>query len=82
MRTPRPDLTPEQVAEAERIFQALHLASEDEHWRIAQVLASKADGQLLGATEYEVRDLVHRTGAKAIQAALDGRKKGATAGPA
>jgi hypothetical protein len=81
MRPSRPDLTPEQVAEAERIFQALHQASEDDHWRIAQLLASKPDAQLLGATEFEVRDLVHETGAKAIQAALDGRKKGATAGP-
>lgn len=82
MRTPRADLTTEQAAEAERIFQALHQASEDEHWRIAQLLASKPDAQLLGATEFEVRDLVHQTGAKAIQAALDGRKKGGTAGPA
>lgn len=82
MHTPRADLTTEQVAEAERIFQALHLASEDEHWRIAQLLASKPDAQLLGAAEFEVRDLVHETGAKAIQAALDGRKKGGTRGPA
>lgn len=82
MRTPRADLTTEQAAEAERIFQALHRASEDEHWRIAQLLASKPDDQLLGATEFEVRDLVHETGAKAIQAALDGRKKGGTRGPA
>jgi hypothetical protein len=52
MRTPRADLTTEQVAEAERIFQALHQASEDEHWRIAQLLASKPDAQLLGATEF------------------------------
>jgi hypothetical protein len=81
MRTPRPDLTPEQAVEAERIFQALHDASEDENWRIAQLLASKTDDQIFGATEFEVRDLVHQTGAKAIQAALDGRKKGDTAGP-
>lgn len=82
MRTPRADLTTEQVAEAERIFQALHQAAEDEHWRIAQLLASKPDAQLLGATEFEVRDLVHEAGARAIQAALDGRKKGDTRGPA
>jgi hypothetical protein len=40
------------------------------------LLASKGDDQIFGQTEYEVRDLVHRTGAKAIQAALEGRKKG------
>jgi hypothetical protein len=76
MRSPRPDLTPHQIAEAERIYQALRHATEDEHWQIAQSLASKPDGQLLGAAEFEVRDLTNRTGAKAIQVALDGRKKG------
>ena len=82
MRAPDPSLTPEQLADAERIYLALHQASEEEHWRIAQLLASKPDAQLLGATEFEVRDLVHETGAKAIQAALDGRKKGGTGGRA
>ena len=82
MRTPQSDLTPEQGADAERIYQALRDASEDEHWRIAQLLASKPDSQLLGATEFDVRDIVHEIGAKAIQVALDGRKKGATEGRA
>jgi hypothetical protein len=82
MRTFDADLTPEQLADAERIYQALHQASEEEHWRIAQLLASRSDDQLLGQTEFEVRDLVHKIGAKAIQAALDGRKKGGTTAPA
>ena len=82
MRTPRPDLTDEQLSEAERIYQVLHQASEDDHWRIAQLLASKSDGQLLGATEFEIRDIVHETGAKAIRAALEGRKKGDIGAPA
>lgn len=75
MRTPDPSLTPEQVAEAERIFQTIREASEEEQWRIAQLLASKDDHRLLGETEYQVRDLVHRIGATAIQTALEGRKK-------
>lgn len=82
MRAPRPDLTPEQIADAERIYESLHRASEDEHWQIAQLLASKSDREIFGETEFQVRDLVHQTGAKAIQAALDGRKKGGTTGPA
>jgi len=82
MRIPDPSLTPEQIADAERIYQAFHAASEEEHWRIAQLLASRGDDQLFGQTEHDVRDLVHRTGAKAIQAALDGRKKGDTRGRA
>jgi hypothetical protein len=82
MRTPDPSLTPEQAAEAERIFQTLREASQDEQWRIAQLLASKKDHQLLGETEYQVRECVHRIGAKAIETALEGRKKGGTKGRA
>ena len=48
MRTPRPDLTSEQLDEAERIYQTLRQASDDEHWQMAQLLASKPDSQLLG----------------------------------
>ena len=82
MHTPQIDLTSDQAAEAERIFLALRQASEDENRRLAQLLAAKPDSQLLGATEFEVRDIVHEIGAKAIQTALDGRKKGATEGQA
>jgi hypothetical protein len=45
-------------------------------------MASKPDRQLLGKTEFEVRDLVHKIGAKAIETALDERKKGGTKAPA
>lgn len=82
MRTPDPSLTPEQVAEAERIYQAFRDAAEDEQWRIAQLLASKPDHELLGRTEFQVRDHVHRIGAEAIEAALEGRKRGGTEAPA
>lgn len=78
MYTHDPELTLEQNADAERIYLALREATEDEHRRLARLLASKGDGQLFGQTEYEVRDLAHRGAAKAVQAALDGRKKGAT----
>ena len=61
MRTARPDLSPEQLLEAERIFQAMRQAVEDEQWQIAQLLASKPDGQIFGATEYQVRDLTPRS---------------------
>ena len=82
MRTSPRELTAEQLVEAERIYQVLRQASDDEHRKIALLLASKTDEHLLGQTEYEVRDLVHQTGARAIQAALDGRKKGGIVDPA
>lgn len=75
-------LTPEQEAEARRLLELLKgaFAAEAEH--LARLLASKPDAQLLGRTEFEVRDAVHRLGAQAIETALRERKKGGTAGPA
>lgn len=75
-------LSPEQHDEARRIFEILRQSAEDELWRIAQLLASKPDDKLLGKTEFEVRDRVHTIGAKAIETALNGRKKGGIRGPA
>ncbi len=76
------DLTPEQQAEAQRLYQALQGPFLDEARRLAELLASKANAQLLGKTEFEVREALHRLGAQALQAALDGRKKGGIRGPA
>ncbi len=75
-------LSPEQEAEARRLFELLQRPFLDEARRLSRVLASKADNQLLGKTEFDVRDAVHRLGATALQAALEERKKGATRGPA
>jgi hypothetical protein len=72
------DLTAEQEAQAQRLFQTLKQVTDDELLALARLLASKDDAHLLGPTEFEVRDHVHKIGARALQAALDGRKKGAT----
>ena len=75
-------LTTDQAELAERIYHSLRQATDDELRQIAQLLASKPDRQLLGQTEFEVRDLVHKIGAKALETALDERKKGGIKGPA
>jgi hypothetical protein len=75
-------LTPEQEAEAQRLFELMQRPFLDEARKLARLLAAKADHQLLGQTEFEVRDSVHRLGARALEAALDGRKKGGTKAPA
>ena len=74
-------LTPEQAEAAERIYQVLRSACDDDIRQIARLLASKPNDKLLGTTEFEVRDRVHRIGAKAIETALNERKKGGTKGP-
>lgn len=76
------DLSPEQKAEAQRLFEAFQQPFLDEARRLAELLAAKPDAQLLGHTEFEVRDAVHRLGATALETALQGRKKGGIRGPA
>lgn len=75
-------LSPDQAELSDRIYHALRQAAEDDLRGLADLLASKPDRQLLGQTEFEVRDAVHKIGAKALQTALDERKKGGTRGPA
>jgi hypothetical protein len=43
--------------------------------RMAKVLAGKDDSQLLGKTEYQLRDRVHELGARALEVAVDERQK-------
>jgi hypothetical protein len=83
-RTPSParaELTAEQKAEADRIHAAMLHAAEADLRELAELLASKNDSNILGATEFTVRDIVLRVGAQALQAALEERKKGGTTGP-
>jgi hypothetical protein len=76
------DLTPEQEAEAQRIFAALKQTAEADLLALARLLASKDTGELFGRTEFEVRERVHRIGAAALEGALAGRKKGGTSAAA
>src|SRR5262249_6366555 len=77
-----PELTPQQQAEALRLRQALRAAFQQEAEELARHRAAKPTGQLLGATEFEVRDRLHALGAKALEVALAERKKGGTTAPA
>jgi hypothetical protein len=76
------DLTPEQEAEAQRIFATLRETTDADLLALARLLASKSDGEVFGQTEFEVRDRVHAIGAKAIETTLAGRKKRGTRGAA
>jgi hypothetical protein len=76
------DLTPQQEAEARRIYEALKHSADAELMALARLLASKTDSDIFGATEFHVRDAVHHIGAQALQTALAGRKKGGTTVPA
>lgn len=73
-------LTAEQEAQAERVAKIINQKFQDEALQMARLMMSKPDAELLGKTEYEIRDRVHRLGAQVVQTAHDERKKGGTAG--
>lgn len=80
-RTTQPTLTSEQKAESDRIFAALQQTAVDDLRALADLLATKDDSNTFGATEYTVRDIALRIAAKAVESALQGRKKGGTTVP-
>lgn len=75
-------LTPEQEVEALRLADLLRRKADEEIVRMARILASKPDAQLLGAAEFEVRDRAHALAAHAIETAVNLRKKGGAKGRA
>ena len=74
-------LPPEQQHEARRPLGALRAAAEPDPEEIACLLAARPDAELLGPAELRLRDLAHRIGAKALEGALAGRKRGAAKAP-
>jgi hypothetical protein len=75
-------LTAEQEAQAQRVAAILGRKFQEEALQMARLMMSKPDEELLGKTEYEMRDRAHRLTAEAIQTALLERKKGGTKGRA
>lgn len=63
------------TAEEQLLYERLGPLFEQERLRMAKALASKKDAELFGANEYEVRDRVHKLGAKALEVAANERQK-------
>ena len=75
---PEIELTPEQEHEAAYIEDILAAKAQMEVRYMARLMASKPNRELLGATEFQLRDVVHRLGADGIDAALAAKKKRVT----
>ena len=73
-----PLLTAEQEAEAQRLADLIGQKAREEALRMARILASKPDAQLLGATEFEIRERAHALAAHALETAVNRQKKGGT----
>lgn len=72
---PTIELTEEQADEAGRIRDILAAKSAVVVDYTSRVLASKKNAELLGETEFLLRDAVHQLGAEGIDAALAERKQ-------
>lgn len=57
------------------LFERLMPLYEQEAVRMAKSLASKKDEEMFGKNEYEIRDRVHKLGAKALEIAVNERQK-------
>ena len=73
-------LTAEQEKEAKVLEAKIQTAVQKEIADLARLMVSKPDRELFGATEFQVRDLVLRIGAKVYQEHLR-EKKTATKAP-
>jgi hypothetical protein len=71
-------LTAEQEDEAQRLAAIIADKAKAEALTMARLLVSKQDHELLGATEFQIRERVHQLGAYALETALNERKKGGT----
>jgi hypothetical protein len=72
------NLTAEQQLEADHYAALLVQIAQRQAHRFGELIASRPDHQLLGKTEFDLRDLVHLMGAEFLAAALEERKKGDT----
>jgi hypothetical protein len=70
------NLTPEQQLEADHLAALLVQIAQRQAHRFGELIASRPDHQLLGETEFDLRDLAHLIGAEFLAAALEERKKG------
>jgi len=68
-------LSPEQEREAKLLEAKIRVAVDQEICDLARLLVSKSESDLFGQSEFQVRDLVLRVGAKAFQEHLREKKR-------
>ena len=71
---PAERLTPEQEAEAELLAERIRKAAGDEFLQMARLLVSKKSSEIFGATEFKVRDMLLKVGAKVYEEYLREKK--------
>ena len=74
-------LTPEQEAQAQELAALVSEAIAADVLQVARLLVSKKTKDTFGQTEFQLRDLLHKIGARALEVSL-AQKKTATSAPA
>lgn len=69
------ELTQEQEELAQRIYQRLQTKMDAELLAMARLMASKADHEIFGKGEFELRDKLNQVGATIAQEAVNERSK-------
>jgi parvulin-like peptidyl-prolyl isomerase len=72
-------LSAQQEAEAQALRERLREIVDEELLQVARLLVSKAERAIFGETEFQLRDILLKAGAKALQEHLR-QKKTATTG--
>jgi len=71
-------LSVEQEAEAQALALRIRELAEEEFLQIARLLVGKLDREIFGETEFEIRDILLKAGAKALQERLRQKKTAIT----
>jgi hypothetical protein len=77
----RHHLNEEQEREAQVLEAKIHGAVDQEIANLARLLISKGESDLFGQSEFQIRDLVLRVGAKAFEEHLRGKKTATEVAP-
>jgi hypothetical protein len=67
-------------AQAQEIAARIRARADSDIMALARLLVTRSDAEVFGATEFEVRSIVHRIGAVALEERL--KKSSATKAPA
>lgn len=69
------ELSAEQEALAQRIYEKLRMKMDNELLDMARLMASKADHEIFGPGEFELRDRLNKVGATIVAESANERAK-------
>jgi len=67
-------LSAEPEAAAQELAQRIRELADEEFLQVARLLVSKPDREIFGETEFQIRDILLKAGAKALQERLRQKK--------